>query len=223
MKKTYVFIFNLYILFVFSLPVFSQTEKTYALRLGIDISRFSLLLLNPDRKALEFSADVELKKNYIPTIEIGFNNIHLKKDSLYNYTSNGNYYRLGVDYNLLKPKTIHDKELFFLGCRYGMSFFNHTVNDILIKDSYWGNYNGTISPKSSLAQWIELTGGIRAEVIKNFYFGWSLRARILLHKTKEAQNTIYWIPGYGKGNVKSAIGFNYSIFYSIPVFKTKIK
>ena len=115
MKKTYVFIFNLYILFVFSMPVFSQTEKTYALRLGIDISRFSLLLLNPDRKALEFSADVELKKNYIPTIEIGFNNIHLKKDSLYNYTSNGNYYRLGVDYNLLKPKTIHDKELFFLG------------------------------------------------------------------------------------------------------------
>lgn len=218
MKKTYVFIFSLFILFVFSIPVFSQTEKTHSLRLGIDISRFSLLLLNPERKAVEVSADIELKKNLFPTIEIGFNNIHLTKDSLYQYTSNGKYYRIGVDYNLLRPKNIHDKEMFLLGIRYGFSFFNNQINDIIIQDNYWGDFNGNISQKSFHAQWAELVGGIRAEVFKNFYIGWSLRGRFLLHKTKDKQATTYWIPGYGKGDAKSAIGFNYSLLYRIPMF-----
>jgi len=225
MRKISGYFFSLLMLLLYSAAGFSQTDtnRTVSLRIGFDVSRLSLYYFQPERKALEFSGDMELYKNVYPAIEIGWNNIALKKDSLYNYYSNGLYSRIGVDYNFLKPESINDNEMFIMGIRYGFSLFNNLANSIRIKDNYWGNFNGDISRKSLSAHWVEFVAGFRTELFKNFYLGWTLRGRMLLAKTKDNETGPYWIPGFGKGSAKSAVGFNYSIFYSIPLYKMKHK
>ena len=147
MKKISEYTFSFIIILICSNVVFSQTERTVGLRFGLDISRFSLYYFEPERKNFEFSSDMELFKNLYPTIEIGWNNIKLNKDSSYNYYSNGYYTRIGIDYNFLKPENYNDKGMFIGGIRYGYSFFNHYAENIVIKDNYWGDFNGNLSEK----------------------------------------------------------------------------
>jgi hypothetical protein len=41
----------------------------------------------------------------------------------------------------------------------------------------------------------------------------------MLYKTEDEIMDPYKIPGYGKGKSKSVLGFNYSLYYKIPLFK----
>ena len=211
------------ILFLYSGVVFSQAERTVGLRLGFDISKLSLNFIQPERKTFEGSMDMELFKNVYPAIEFGSNSIKLHKDTLFNYYSNGYYGRIGVDYNLIKPLDSADNEMLIAGIRYGYAFFNDHADSIRIKDNYWGDFHGNLPAKSLKAQWIELVFGLRTEVFKNFYLGFSIRSRMRLAKIKEDQAEPYWIPGYGKGNAKACFGFNYSIYYSLPLYKKQFK
>ena len=222
MRKISGYSFSLIILFLCSTVVFSQTERTVGLRLGFDVSRLSLYYFQPERKNIEVSSDMELFKRLYPTIELGWNDIKLKNDSLYDYYSNGYYARIGFDHNFLKPENNNDKEMFIGGIRYGYSFFNDYAENIIIKDNYWGDFNGNLSKRSLNAQWLEFVAGFKVEVFKNLFLGWTLRGRILITKSKEKTDP-YWIPGFGKGSAKTSVGFNYSIFYSIPLYKTKHK
>jgi hypothetical protein len=226
MKKISRYSFSFILIFFCSSVGFSQTDSTkttIGLRLGFDVSKLSLYLLQPERKAMEFSADMELFKNVFPSVEFGSNNIKLLKDTLYNYYSNGSYVRIGADYNLLKPADPKDKDMFTGGIRYGYAFYTDYADSIVIKDNYWGNYHGSLPKKSMNAQWFEIAFGMKTELFKNFFIGWSLRSRILLAKSKNDIIVPYWIPGYGKGIAKANFGFNYSIFYSIPLYKKQFK
>jgi hypothetical protein len=207
------------VLFFCSGIVFSQTERTVDARIGFDVSKLTLFYFQPERKTFEGSLDMELFPNIYPTVELGVNTIRLHQDTLFNYFSNGYYGRLGVDYNLNKPKRSGDKDMFLAGIRFGNAFYTDYANSIRIQDNYWGNFYGVLPAKTMSAQWIELLVGIKAEIFKNFFLGCSIRSRILLSKTKDDQTLPYWIPGYGKGITKSCVGFNYSIYYAIPVYK----
>lgn len=223
MKKISGYIFSFIAILLCSSPGFAQSERTVGLRFGFDISRLSLYYFQPERKNFEFSSDVELFKKVYPTLELGLNNIKLNKDSLYDYYSNGYYTRIGVDYNFLKTENINAGEMMIGGIRYGHAFFSHYAENIFIKDSYWGNFNGDLSKKTLNAQWIEFVAGLRTEVIKNFFLGWTLRGRILISKSKNNPTEPYWIPGFGKGSATSSFGFNFSIFYNIPLYKVSIR
>jgi hypothetical protein len=111
--------------------------------------------------------------------------------------------------------------MFFGGIRYGYAFFNDYADNIIIKDNYWGNFTGDLYKKSLHASWVEFVAGFKVELFTNFFLGWSLRGRVLISKTKSERPDPYWIPGFGKGNAKTSVGFNYSIFYNIPLYKTK--
>lgn len=226
MRKISGYSFSL-LLFLWAGMAFSQTDtgktRTVNARIGFDISKLALFYLQPERKTFEGSLDMELFPNVYPTVELGVNTIRLHQDTLFNYYSNGTYGRIGADYNLTKPKSSGEKDMFMGGIRFGYAFYTDHVDSIRIKDNYWGNFYGNLPSKAMSALWIELLVGLKTEVFKNFYLGCSLRSRILLAKTKEDQTTPYWIPGYGKGNVKTCFGFNYSVYYAIPVYKREFK
>ncbi|MGD0710001.1 MAG: DUF6048 family protein [Bacteroidales bacterium] len=215
------------LLFLWTGMAFSQTDtgrtRTVDARIGFDVSKLALFYLQPERKTFEGSLDMELFPNAYPIVELGVNTIRLHEDTLFNYYSSGYYGRLGVDYNLISPKSTNDKDMFMGGIRFGYAFYTDHADSIKIKDNYWGDFHGSLPPTAMNAEWIELLAGLRAEVFKNFYLGCSLRWRILLSKTKEDPTEPYWIPGYGKGTVKSCFGFNYSIYYAIPVYKRQFK
>jgi hypothetical protein len=182
-----------------------------------------LYYFQPERTGYEFSVDYELKLNYYPAFEFGLQNIKLDEPTYY-YESSGFYFRLGLDYNFQKNLAFDQYEMVFFGFRYGFSRQEHSADNIIIENDYWGDYYAESVPKSPFAaHWIELSGGIRAELFRNIFIGWSIRGRLLLVQTKDAAMEPYYIPGFGKGGKRVSLGFNYSIYYRIPLLKVKSK
>lgn len=218
-------------LFFFAILVFSNNgkaqiipiEKSYewvrGIRLGCDISRFGLPIIQKGRNAAEFSIDSELKRNFYPTFEAGFENSTLNNDRI-TYKSNGIYGRLGFDYNILKRDDPTSRNAFLVGIRYGFSASKQTT-DWNIEDNYWGKAPNGSSSDIMGTHWMELAIGLKVEVLKNLFLGWSIRERILFSSTK-VNNYSYAIPGFGNGANRSNLGMNYSIYYSIAIKNVKV-
>jgi hypothetical protein len=218
----YVFKGLLLILIIF--PAQGQEKRIIGLRLGYDVSRLGLYVFQPERKEMEFSADMEVKKNIYPIVEIGQSQIALSEET-YDYQADGYYFRAGADRNFLKKITANQYEMLFGGLRYGYSSFRQRADNISVSDPYWGDVTGGSIPEARVnAHWVEVTAGIRGELFKNFFMGWSFRGRVMLHQSAGENLTPCLIPGFGAYNGKRAnLGFTYSIFYRIPLYKTEFK
>ena len=217
--------FSLTLLLFLNINSYSQTkakEKSYewvrGIRLGCDLSRFGLPIFQKGRIATEFSIDTELKRNFTPTFEAGFENSTVNNDRI-TYKSNGIYGRLGLDYNILKREAPSNRHSFFVGARYGFSASKQTTNWNISGDYFAITPNGSSSDIIG-THWMELVVGLKVEVVKNLFLGWSLRERILF-STTGVENYPYAIPGYGSGGKASNLGLNYSVYYSIPLMKVK--
>jgi hypothetical protein len=111
----------------------------------------------------------------------------------------------------------------FAGLRYGYATQKHIMNAINIQDPYWGGLNRThYSEKQCNTHWVEVVAGIKAELFTNFFIGWSIHSRIRLAHNSYDMITPYNVPGYGNGSKKSNLGFNFSIFYRIPIYKQTV-
>jgi hypothetical protein len=196
-----------------------QTEWTRGIRLGCDVSRFVLPYTQKGRKAVEFSIDTEWKPRLFLTGEAGFENVSLSNDYI-NYTSNGFYVRAGYDKNVMKHDAPQYHDMFFIGLRYGMSLMEQQVNSYTITDSIWGNVDGSYSSKMIHTHWLEFVSGIKAEITKSIYIGFSARVRLRLFSTKDVTYG-YANPGFGNGSNRLNVGFNYSIYYQIPIMKVR--
>jgi hypothetical protein len=222
MKKTSRYFFSVFIVSLVSCGIYSQTYRIKGLRLGADVSRYSLLYFDPSRKAYEFSADFEIKKDLYLTAEYGNQTVNLEK-KIYSYSSEGNYFRIGLDHNFLKSDKPDEYEMAFIGIRYGISKMNHSAKNIISPENYWGKITDSNIPKSNYtAHWMEIVTGIRAELFRNFFIGWSLRTRFRLAHTKDQYMDPYNIPGFGKGSKKANVGFNFSVYYRIPFYKKEV-
>jgi|WetSurMetagenome_2_1015567.scaffolds.fasta_scaffold248945_2 hypothetical protein len=199
---------------------YSQEERTYGLRIGLDVSRIPNWFLDPKMKSLECSFDIEALHNVYPTLELGLGSLDIRKEN-YQYYSDNTYFRVGADYNFLDPDPSDRYGMAFIGIRYAHSSLNYHAANIIIPDNYWGGLTTAIDDRNISTHWIELTAGMKAEIFHNFFMGWSLRGRFMLSKTKDEIMDPYKIPGYGKGHSSSILGFNYSLYYKIPVLKKK--
>ena len=211
--------------FIFSLLLFNSAEmlsqdtlRTYGPRFGFDLARFAYLLSDPIEIGAEASADFEIYKNIYPVFELGYNSMSFNEEA-FSYSSSGTYGRIGMDYNLLpvKDRSVHHS--IFLGTRYGISRFKHQAENIIVPNAYWGDLQIDEYSNSMTGQWLEITGGIKAEIMNNFFIGWTVRYKFLLSKGKDEVMSPYMIPGYGKGGSGRAFGISYSIYYKIPLFK----
>ncbi len=185
-------------------------------RIGVDLASLALLYFDPGRMTLTFSADYEAWQDIYPVIEFGYQTVKLEKD-IYQYQSNGIFGRLGVDVNLLKYEQTNVYEMFYAGFRYGMSYFTHKANDIVIPDDYFEGISDAYIVENQLnAHWISIVGGVRAELFDNLFMGWSVLANIKLAQVKDTNMVPYNIPGFGKGDRTVSMQINYTIAYRIP-------
>lgn len=216
----YFFSIGLLILICFSTS--AQVKRTKGLRVGIDLSRFSLPYLQPEREGYELSGDFEIKRDVYITGEYGIENVTLHKDQ-YSYESEGYYFRAGVDHNFLKNQKPDEYEMVFLGIRYGYASQNHMASNVIIQNQFWpGTSGNSIAERVCNTHWIEVVAGIRAELFWNFSMGWSVRGRIRLAHNGYSNLDPYNVPGYGNGIKKSNLGFNFSLYFRIPFYNQKI-
>jgi hypothetical protein len=219
MKSISGYIFKGVLLLLISQAAFSQdTLRTYGPRIGIDLSRFFYYFTDPVRPGAECSLDFELVRNYYTVFEAGYCTLTDSVDQS-RYTSGGPYARIGLDYNLLPlpDRSIHHS--ITAGFRYAASRFSHQAEHISIPSSYWGGFVLDHYEHTLFAHWIELTAGIKAEVLSNLFLGWSVSYRILLNPDMDPQIAPLLVPGYGRGTENREIGFSYSLLYKIPLVK----
>ncbi|MEN8156855.1 MAG: DUF6048 family protein [Bacteroidota bacterium] len=219
MKRTSRYFFKGVLLLLLSMPVAGQdTLRTYGPRIGIDLSRFIYYFTDPAEIGAEVSADLEVYKDLFPVFELGYST---QSDLIgqTSYASGGTYARIGVDYNVLPvtDRSVHHS--ITIGFRYATSIFSHSAEQITLQSGYWGDYFIESYENNLNGNWLELVGGMKAELLPNLFLGWSLRYKILLNPDMDPRVTPLLIPGYGKGTEARGFGFTYSVFYKIPLLK----
>ncbi len=190
-------------------------RKPMKIKIGFDLGKYAWAKLY-GHQSLDFSADANVYKNYIIRFDFGNENHHTG-NSLYDYHTSGNYYRLGLDYNLYDNWPGMDNNI-TVGFRLGYSDFEHFLHHYTI------NQSGAISPPKPIiankkfaslnSTWFELTGGMQVETFKNIYFGMQISAKYLIATTKLSDFSTAYIPGFFSTN-SSGLGFGmkYTISY----------
>jgi hypothetical protein len=160
----------------------------------------------------ELSTTVNLKNRFFPVVEVGFGYTDMVSQ-LYDigYRTQAPYYRIGMDYNMQykngKPNYI------YLGGRVGYTSFKYSIDAPALKDPVWGDESPVqFTDIPCRAVWAEAVAGVRAEIAKNFYMGWSLRYKYPIYKGPIANGGPWYVPGLGS-STKAAFGATYTITY----------
>lgn len=203
-------------------PAPAVASQRYGLRVGADLYRFGRSFYDDDFNGFEIVADYRLSKKYYAAAELGTVDFTVDDDQL-NFTTKGSYIKIGFDYNAYE-NWLDMENMIYAGMRYGFSTFSQNLNSYTIYDpsNYFEevtqypdrNYSGLT------AHWIEVVGGVKAELFNNLYLGFSIRLNMLLSESKPDNFANLYIPGFNRtyeGNFGA--GFNYSISYFIPLYK----
>tara|TARA_R110000764_G_scaffold29791_5_gene69616 strand:+ start:156 stop:941 length:786 start_codon:yes stop_codon:yes gene_type:complete len=208
-----------------------EYKQSYGLGLGIDLSRIITGALDDNYKGFEIVADYRLTQNLYLAAELGTEE-KTRQEDLYNFTTLGNYIKIGVNKNTY-ANWYGERNLIYMGGRLAFSTFDNTLNNYQYFDTnrYWspdGFSNGSDIPEkfSGLnATWIEGVFGTKVEVFSNLYMGASIRLGLILSQNEDERFPNLWIPGFNKVTWDSnfGIGYNYSISYFLPLYKKKNK
>ena len=229
MKYMLRFIFSLSLVCI-SLLGNAQTKDTakvmyperYGLRVGVDLHKIARSFYEKDYRGFEVVGDYRLTKRFYIAGEIGNEDKTVDDDRL-NFTTKGTYFKVGFDYNSFE-NWLDMENMIYAGMRYGVSSFSQTLNSYTIYDptNYYGE--NTIISGAEFdglnASWLEVVGGIKAELFNNLYMGFSVRLNYLVSNKKPDNFDNLFIPGYNRTyDGKFGAGFNYSLSYFIPIYK----
>ncbi|MBN2236640.1 MAG: hypothetical protein JW729_03720 [Bacteroidales bacterium] len=191
------------------------------LKIGWDLSNLLIGSLSPGRTGLDFSIDYSVKDKTYAILEFG-NNTYNSSSDLLSYQSNGNYFKLGVDFDMRKKDKAFSRDLFVLGIRYGFSSFNQQLDNYVISSSFWPTLTVENTNYKDQAHWIETVAGFKVEIIKNIFLGAGLRFKAMLFQTGDKViKPAPFVPGYGKTGGTIVVGFNYNIYYNFPLNYSK--
>jgi hypothetical protein len=204
---------------VLLVPLLLQAQEKSVfdgIRFSYDIGTIPARYIFPDQTRLEFQTDFEVKPNIYGVGEFGIFSFERSHDN-FDYTQYGTFYRVGAEYNAIESK---EDDILTLGGRIGTSFFSQQAANVRISsfDSIWNDVSiDQLPEKSHGVVWLEFTIGMKVELFKNIYTGWTIRGQAMLFGVKAEHLEPFYIPGFGRGNKKTAVGFNYYICYKIPL------
>jgi hypothetical protein len=183
----------------------------------VDVSSLVKPLINNGiSNEYEAGIQVDIKHKIYPIAELGFASVNKTAISDIGFSTHAPYAKIGFDFNLLKKKkdSKPTNNMFLAGLRLGMSNFNYKITNVSISNDYWGgteNIDYSNIPACTKVWW-EFVLGVRVEIIKNTYMGWTVRNKSMLTKDIEGNVAPWYIPGFGNNN-SSNWGFNYTLGY----------
>ncbi|MEC4050295.1 DUF6048 family protein [Flavobacterium sp. SUN046] len=236
MKYTLKFIFSLTLVLTSFLASAQEPTKKdsiapkkerYGLRVGADLYKLTRSFYDKNYKGSEIVGDFRVTRRHYLAAELGNENSTVDNPHL-NFTTKGSYIKVGFDYNAYQ-NWAGMENMIYVGLRYGVSSFSQTLNTYNIYNShpYFGQIPTQIADQkfSGLsAQWIEVVAGVKVEVINNVYIGFSVRLKDLISNNKPDNFDNLYIPGFSRtyaGNFGA--GFNYTLSYFIPLYKSTVK
>ncbi len=193
-----------------------KIRKPTAVRIGTDLIAIGKTMFNSPLSGWELNADTDFGR-YFLAMDVGS---WSRKDSLNNgyYENSGQYLRVGVDINFLLKDP--DKNMVFLGFRYGRSSFDEKLTYVTSLDDFGEILTVSSNPKAT-SGWGELTTGLRVKMWKSIWMGYTARLKFAASSKGNSEMQTYDIPGFGKTTKSIYWGFNYQIFYRIPFQKER--
>lgn len=190
--------------------------KPTGIRFGSDLIATGKTFLDNPLTGWELNADVDFGRYYL-AVDYG---AWARKDSLSNgyYENDGRYLRVGVDINFLLKDP--DRNMFFIGFRYGRSSFDEQLTYVTTTTDFGDIQTSSMNSNAS-AGWGEMTTGLRVNIWKPIWMGYTARLKFFPGVKGNAEIDTYDIPGYGKTSKNVYWGFNYQIFYRIPFQKQR--
>jgi len=236
MKHTLKFIFSLSFFLVSFIGTAQEVKKKdsiapktekFGIRVGVDLFKLTRSFYEDNYRGIELVGDYRLTKKYFIAAELGNESKTVDELNL-NFTTEGTYLKAGFDYNAYE-NWLDMENMIYLGLRYGVSSFSQTLNEYQIYNSDPYFNEGDISyPGEKFeglsAQWAEVVAGVKAEVFKNVYVGFSMRLNYLISNNKPESFDNLYIPGFNRTyNGKFGAGFNYTVSYFLPLYKSTVK
>jgi hypothetical protein len=202
------------------IQVHAQDTIPIPLKIKVGIDVLGPATYYSDKNVLNMEAYIsfDLDESKAVIVSAGSSNYKFSQYN-YSYMSSGKFIRFGMDFNLLKPDKSRGKYWFGVGLRYGLSSFNSEV-PFFDKTGYWGTIVSSIPSRKTLAQFVEISPGVRAEIFKNFSMGWSIGMRLLVSSGSDKDVRPIYLPGFGSAAKVITAGINYFLVWNIP-FKTK--
>ena len=138
----------------------------------------------------------------------------------FTYESDGSFFRVGIDVNLLKDRETgrYDAadDILLFGLRYARAQIDDRLQYQSI-DSLWGNTTIAQQNDGLAVSWVEMTAGVKVEIIKNIFLGYNLRFKFARSFSDEPELLPYYIPGFGRSDQEERFGFDYYVFYRFPL------
>lgn len=184
------------------------------IRVGTDVIHLVKTRTQDNFHGWEVVGEVDFDR-YILAVEHGTWGRNLKADSA-SYANEGAFWRVGIDVNFLSHDP--DRNVFFLGARYGRSVFSEAMS-IDRFDPIWGPHADSFYQSDVNARWIELTGGLRVKIWKIFWLGYTGRFKFALSTDASDEMLPYDVPGFGSTSKETTWGFNYYVMLRIPLRK----
>lgn len=129
------------------------------------------------------------------------------------YTSQGQFFRITIDYNFLKytPK----KNAAFLGLRYVGCFFGDRLQGTYRE----GGTDRFIESNQSdvKARWFEATAGVRLQVYRKLYVGSSACYKFGLKVTQADHHVPYYVLGWGLNDNQNKWGIDTYVSLGVPI------
>ena len=196
-------------------------KDRYGLRVGIDVVRPILSVATDDMKGFEIVGDYRVAKRFYLATELGYRD-QTRQEDFYNFSTKGQYIKLGVDYNAYK-NWLGMENMIVVGLRYGFSTFSQTVNEYTINSDPFvperTETEGTTYDGLN-GHWAELVLWLKVEIIHNIFLGVSFRGNTLLTSTQPENFKNLYVPGFERVFVNNnGFSFNYTVSYLIPLYR----
>ena len=184
---------------------------------GLDVFGFLNQALGSDAKTAEVSVEANLLNRFVPVVELGVGGMDTTdEETNIHFKTSAPFFRIGANYNIFYKKP-HLPGYFTAGIRYGFSSFDYDVKAPALVDPNWGHTQVPVdyTDVKTNVSWLELVLGLKTNVYKDFYMGFTVRYRSRLSMKKHENSEPYYIPGYGRGK-SSNFGITYNLVYKLP-------
>lgn len=185
-------------------------------RAGMDLVGLVRTLTESDHAEFDFTSDIAIDK-FLLNFDYGL----LDKKRIgneINYHVSGNFFRVGIDFNVLKKDP--DGNAFFFGVKYGRGKSDHSLM-YTYNDPIFGEYSDAREFNSVNVRWYELNSGVKVKLFWEIWAGFTGRLKFAAKYDHSIELSPYELPGYGFADRKFNWGFDYYLFYRIPFAKKK--
>ena len=196
-------------------------KKLENIRLGVNLLGLGLALAPKNPFLLEINAEAEFRK-WLVNVDIGsyttkesYKENSFNRQIATNYSNQAFFFKLGGDYNVIKKSV--KKHLLFFGFRYAHANFTENIQQEK-SDTLFGIAKQNLTNKVS-ANWLEGTFGMKVNIWKNFYVGYTFRYKTALWTSGKKEFLLYDVPAFGKPSKNANVSISYYLWYCFPVKK----